>query len=66
MLFNSYGFIFVFLPITFLGMLWLGQRTQQGAVLWLGLASLVFYAYWNPIFVALLLATIILRSRPQA
>jgi alginate O-acetyltransferase complex protein AlgI len=59
MLFNSYGFIFVFLPITFLGMLWLGKRTQQGAVLWLGLASLVFYAYWNPIFVALLLATII-------
>ena len=59
MLFNSYGFIFVFLPITFLGMLWLGRYTQQGAVLWLGLASLVFYAYWNPIFVALLLATII-------
>ena len=59
MLFNSYGFIFVFLPITFLGAFFLGKRTQQGAVLWLGVASLAFYAYWNPIFVALLLATII-------
>ena len=59
MLFNSLGFIFVFLPLTLLGMLCLGRRTQQGAVLWLGLASLAFYAYWNPIFVALLLATIV-------
>lgn len=63
MLFNSYSFIFVFLPITFLGALWLGKRTQQGAVLWLGFASLAFYAYWNPIFVALLLATIIFNYR---
>jgi alginate O-acetyltransferase complex protein AlgI len=58
MLFNSYIFIFVFLPITFLGMLWAARHTQQSAVLWLGLASLVFYAAWNPIFVGLLLATI--------
>ena len=59
MLFNSYIFIFVFLPITFLGMLWAARHKQQSAVLWLGIASLVFYAAWNPIFVGLLLATII-------
>jgi alginate O-acetyltransferase complex protein AlgI len=59
MLFNSYGFIFLFLPITFLGTLWLGKRTQHGAVLWLGLTSLLFYSFWNPVFVGLLLGTII-------
>ena len=59
MLFNSYSFIFIFLPITFLGMLLLGSRSPSGAVLWLGIASLVFYAFWNPIFVTLLLGSII-------
>lgn len=57
MLFNSYAFIFIFLPITFLGMLWLGARTERGAVLWLSLASIVFYGYWNPAFVSLLFGT---------
>ena len=57
MLFNSYAFIFIFLPITFLGMLWLGARTERGAILWLSLASIVFYGYWNPDFVLLLLGT---------
>lgn len=58
MLFNSYSFIFIFLPITFLGMLLLGSRSPSGAVLWLGIASLFFYAFWNPIFVTLLLGSI--------
>jgi len=59
MLFNSYSFLFIFLPITFLGMILLGSRSPGVAVWWLSITSLVFYAIWNPIFVTLLLGSII-------
>ncbi len=58
MLFNSYSFIFLFLPITFIGMFWLGRYSHRLAALWLGLASLTFYAVWDVRFVLLLLASI--------
>lgn len=58
MLFNSYGFIFLFLPIVFYGMYWLGKYSHHLAALWLALASLVFYAVWDVRFVLLLLASI--------
>ena len=63
MLFNSYSFIFLFLPITFAGMFWLGNYSHRFAALWLGwvglgLASLTFYAVWDARFVLLLLASI--------
>jgi len=59
MLFNSYPFIFVFLPVTFFGAYLCGRLGQQYVVWWLVLASLFFYAYWNPPFVMLLLASAI-------
>jgi alginate O-acetyltransferase complex protein AlgI len=59
MLFNSYIFIFIFLPLTFLGMVWLGQYRRELPVLWLGLCSLLFYSAWNPIFVLLLFCSIL-------
>lgn len=58
MLFNSYEFLFVFLPITAL-VYWLA-RVHIGlrlAVGWLVLASLLFYAWWNPVYVPLLLGS---------
>jgi alginate O-acetyltransferase complex protein AlgI len=58
MLFNSYSFIFLFLPATFAGMFWLGRHSGRLAALWLGMASLFFYAVWDPRFVLLLLASI--------
>lgn len=58
MLFNSYSFIFLFLPIVFAGMFWLGRYSHRLAALWLGLASLTFYAVWDARFVLLLLASI--------
>lgn len=58
MLFNSYSFIFVYLPVTFAGMLWLGRYSHRLATLWLGLASLTFYAVWDAWFVLLLLGSI--------
>jgi D-alanyl-lipoteichoic acid acyltransferase DltB (MBOAT superfamily) len=58
MLFNSYSFIFLFLPVVFAGMFWLGKYSHRLAALWLGLASLSFYAFWDTRFVLLLLASI--------
>jgi len=57
MLFNSYQFIFLFLPVVFAGMFWIGRLSHRLAALWLGLASLTFYAAWDSGFVLLLLAS---------
>ncbi|WP_045223824.1 MBOAT family O-acyltransferase [Methyloterricola oryzae] len=58
MLFNSFPFIFAFLPIVFLGFFGLARISRSLASVWLGLASVAFYAYWKPEFVVLLLASI--------
>ena len=58
MLFNSYEFIFLFLPVTFLVFMRLGARHRRWAAGWLAVASLGFYAWWNPAFLPLLLASI--------
>src|SRR4051812_29226324 len=58
MLFNSYQFIFLFLPIALCGYFLLGRIGQLAPVVWLALASFVFYAVSNPQFVLLLLASI--------
>ncbi|HTN66898.1 MAG TPA: MBOAT family protein [Burkholderiaceae bacterium] len=59
MLFNSYSFIFLFLPIVFFGMFYLGRYSHRLAAAWLGLASLSFYAMWDARFVMLLIASIV-------
>lgn len=59
MLFNSFEFIFLFAPCTFL--LWTLMRRyslNSCAVFTLLLASLFFYAYWNPPFILLLLGSV--------
>jgi alginate O-acetyltransferase complex protein AlgI len=58
MLFNSYPFIFVYLPIVWLGFFVISQRTKVGGIFYLGLASLAFYGYVNPKLVFLLLISI--------
>src|SRR3954468_16813526 len=58
MLFNSYPFIFVFLPIALAGYFWLGRSSNLAPVMWLALASLVFYSVSNWQFVLLLLASV--------
>jgi len=58
MLFNSYVFIFAFLPIVFAGTILLGRYSHHLAALWLGLASLTFYAAWDSGFVLLLITSI--------
>jgi alginate O-acetyltransferase complex protein AlgI len=58
MLFNSYPFIFLFLPIVLIGYFALGRLSNLFPVIWLALASLAFYAVSNWQFVPLLLASV--------
>jgi len=58
MLFNSATFIAGFLPIVLLGFfLFAGTGRQRLAGLWLTLASLLFYGWWDPHYVPLLVAS---------
>ena len=55
MLFNSYGFIFLFLPVTFLFFFAIVRSSRGAAISWLVLASLFFYGWWNPLYLILIL-----------
>ncbi|HTK98621.1 MAG TPA: MBOAT family protein [Pseudomonadales bacterium] len=62
MLFNSFAFIFAFLPITALGYELLRRRQlQREKKIWLIAASCVFYAYWSAAFLALLFMSIVVN-----
>jgi D-alanyl-lipoteichoic acid acyltransferase DltB (MBOAT superfamily) len=55
MLFNSYIFIFAFLPVALGGFYLLGRTNRSnGSALWLIAISLFFYAWWNPRYLVLL------------
>ena len=58
MLFNSYLFIFLFLPVVLLGYFALGRRGNIAPVVWLAVCSLAFYSFSNWQFVPLLIASI--------
>ncbi|SIO01045.1 D-alanyl-lipoteichoic acid acyltransferase DltB, MBOAT superfamily [Bradyrhizobium erythrophlei] len=58
MLFNSYPFIFLFLPVVLLGYFALGRLGNLAPVIWLALASLAFYSFSNWQFVALLVGSV--------
>ena len=61
MLFNSYPFILLFLPITLWVFFWIGRTRPPLAAGWLALASLFFYGWWNPAYVVLLVASIMVN-----
>lgn len=58
MLFNSYLFLLFFLPIALMGHYVAGAINLRLAAAWLCLTSFVFYGWWNPQFVALLVLSI--------
>src|SRR2546427_9591807 len=58
MLFNSYLFLLLFLPIALAGHYLAGAISLRLAAFWLCLTSFVFYGWWNPQFVALLALSI--------
>lgn len=60
MIFSSYEFIFVFLPITFLVYFFLvGRRLLQAARVWLVLSSLFFYGWWDVNYLPLILGSML-------
>jgi len=61
MLFNSFGFLFLFLPVVLLGYRILSRHRAWSAcgTAWLALASLAFYGWWDWRFLSLLMASII-------
>jgi len=61
MLFNSYEFIFVFLPVTLAGFFLLGLRSRNLALGWIVAASLAFYAWWRPINVLIIAPSILVN-----
>ncbi|WP_022981215.1 MBOAT family protein [Ideonella sp. B508-1] len=61
MLFNSYLFLFLFLPVAVGSYYALAALQLRWAALWLCLTSLVFYGWWNPPFVGLLVGSILVN-----
>lgn len=62
MLFNSYSYIFVFLPLTLLLYTFLNKNrlVVAGKVLLVG-ASLFFYGFWNPAYLLLIIISILMN-----
>jgi alginate O-acetyltransferase complex protein AlgI len=60
LLFNSYEFIFIFLPLALIVFFGLSAYRQvKAATLWLLLASLVFYGYWRISYIPLLVISVL-------
>ncbi len=59
MLFNSYAFLFGFLPITLLGHQLAAHWHRRAVIVWLSFASLAFYGYWRPAYLGLLCGSIL-------
>jgi alginate O-acetyltransferase complex protein AlgI len=60
MLFNSFLFIYLFLPLTFAGYFFLNSRNKETlSKLWLFGASLFFYGWWNANYAPLILGSVI-------
>ncbi len=58
MLFNTFVFVFVFLPLALFGYYVISKYSLRYSVFFLFLASLVFYSYWKVVFLPLLLGSI--------
>ena len=61
MLFNSYEFTCVFLPVTVAVFYALGRGSRDWALGWLIAASIFFYAWWRPFNVAIIAPSIVVN-----
>ena len=59
MVFSSFNFFFLFLPVTLVGFFILGRRDEHWAASWLLLASLAFYVSWNLAYLPILAISIV-------
>ena len=58
MLFNSFPFLFVFLPVALAGYYACAMLGKSVTRLWLVLVSFAFYMWWHPAFVVILATSI--------
>ncbi len=61
MLFTAAPFLIYFLPVVLTGFHLFGLVYRKAAILWLVFASLVFYGYWSPKYVFLLLGSVLMN-----
>jgi len=62
-LFNSFSFVFVFLPLAMLGFaLCVRWQARHATLAFLTVASLCFYAWWDWCFLALILGSVLTRQ----
>ena len=62
MLFNSYEFIFAFLPFTFFVYFYLNKkRLTEAAKAFLVFASLFFYSWWNVVYLPIILVSMLMN-----
>lgn len=61
MLFHTPEFLFIFLPVTLAAYFLIGRYSWKAAFGWLAAASLFFYGYWNPKYLLLIAASILLN-----
>ncbi|MEM9632472.1 MAG: MBOAT family protein [Pseudomonadota bacterium] len=62
MVFSSLEFIYLFLPPVLAGYLLLRHwGWENGIIWWLTIASLVFYAWWTPVYLPLLLGSVVVN-----
>lgn len=61
MVFNSFPFIFLFLPVAVCGFYFLARRNNDWALAWLTLASLVFYGSWDYRYLPILMGSMLVN-----
>lgn len=61
MLFNSYVFIFVFLPVVAVFFFLIARISRNTAAMFLAIVSFFFYGWWSPQYVLLLFASILVN-----
>ncbi|HSC74894.1 MAG TPA: MBOAT family protein [Pseudomonadales bacterium] len=62
MLFNSYEFLLMFLPVCLGGYYGFSKLiNQRAAIAWLALCSLFFYGWWNPAYLWLMVGSILVN-----
>ena len=61
MLFNSYAFLFIYLPTVLVGFYFLHSKSRRLALAWITLSSLFFYGYWDYRYLVLVILSICLN-----
>lgn len=59
MLFYSFEFMYLFLPLTIIGYYLTGYKGRHFAVIWIVACSLFFYGWWNPYYAFFLVGSIL-------